>query len=107
MFVKVFDCLSNLAITLISALSKPDDTSELDKANLVLLTKYKSTLSSFNLIILRARAPVFAVNVVLAKDGEVKCSKKTLAFPEAATAEFEDILPLKPYAIPDRDWETN
>ena len=51
-------------MTFISARSKPDDTSVLDKANFVLLSKYKSTLSSFIFIILSARGPVFAVKIV-------------------------------------------
>ena len=74
-FSKALDCLLNLAMTFISARSTPDDTSELDKANFVLLTKYKSILSSLNFIILSANGPVFAVKVVLDNEGEVKCSR--------------------------------
>ena len=47
---------------------------------------YKSILSSFTFITRNTRAPVFAVKVVAAKEGTVKCSKNTLVL-LASTAE--------------------
>ena len=87
----------NLEIRLISARSTPVETlSVLDKENAVLLTKYRSTLSSFIFITLRANGPELAVNKELVKDGEVKCSKNTFVFEPTATAESAWILPLYP-----------
>ena len=47
-------------------------------------------------MILKAKAPVFAVKFVLDNEGDVKCSKNTFALLASAIAELELIFPLNP-----------